>query len=145
MKNYSPDLVIAVFKGVVLQGFAPGTMISADRSNDTFTTEAGAQGDVVRTRSADRRGRVVVTLQSASPTNALLGAFVAAGEEAEGLNLAVDVGALLIKDLNDTVLVSAEQAWIVRPAKVDKADSHQPREWTFEAAKLIIAGGGAIV
>lgn len=144
MKNYDPGLVIATFKGVVFQGFASGTTISAERTTDTFTSEVGNQGDVVRSRSRDRRGRVTFTLQSASPTNALLAGFVASIEESDGIDPTVDVGPLLIKDLNGATLITAREAWIVRPANVTYADVHSPREWVIEAANLKILGGGAI-
>lgn len=142
MKNYDPKRIVATWKAIAIVGYATGTFLQAERDNDTFTTEAGAQGDVVRTKSHDRRGKVTFTLQSTSPANDLLSVFALAGEE--GNSVDADVGALLVKDLNGTTLLAAEEAWISKPPSVEYADTHQPRQWVLHCANLKMFVGGAL-
>jgi hypothetical protein len=143
VKTYDPQSVQLVFKGIPFRGFADGTFISVERLTDTFGESVGAQGDVVRVRSRDRRGTVTATLQGTSPTNDLLSAIAIDDEEPSAADYAAGVGDLALKDLNGTTLAFAEHAWIVKLPNVDYATEHTPRQWVIRCAKLKLHVGGA--
>jgi hypothetical protein len=142
MKNHDPKRYVLVFKGHQLRGYADGTFIEVERLTDTFSESVGAQGDVVRIKSHDRRGTVTAQLQSASPSNDVLSAWAIAGEE--GNTVDADVGALLVKDLNGTTVASAMEAWIVKPPNIGVATDHSPRQWVFRCANLKMLVGGSL-
>lgn len=142
MKTYDPKYYVVTFKGHQIQGPADGTFIKVSRMTDTVSSEAGAYGDVVRTRSHDRRGEVTITLLASSPSNDALSAFAAAGEL--GLEPDADVGPFMLKDINGTTVCLASEAWVRKPADVEGAKEHTPREWVLECAKLEMLVGGAL-
>lgn len=141
MLNYSPDRITLVFKGITITGFANGTFIEAERDNDGWTDEVGATGTVVRVKSLDRRGKITFSTMAGAPVNDLLSALIVLGEDGP---IAGDVGAALLKDLNGTTLVAAEEAWLLKHAKVEYADTHTPRQWVLRCAEMKIAGGSAL-
>lgn len=139
-KNYDPGRIIVVFKGAQIQGYADGTFVKASRSAETFKSNVGAGGDVVRVRSRNKLGQVVITLQAASSSNDVLQAIADADE-----NTGAAYGSLMIKDLNGTTLVVASTAWVVKPADAEYAADASNREWTIECAELKISNGGSVV
>lgn len=143
LKTYDPQSVQLVFNGIQFRGFADGTFITVERLTDTFSDTVGAQGDVVRTRSRDRRGTVTATLQGASPTNDLLSAIAIDDEDPEAGDYAAGVGDLAVKDLNGTTLAFAQEAWIVKLPNAEFATEHTPRQWVIRCAKLQLLVGGA--
>jgi hypothetical protein len=100
---------------------------------------AGADGQVVRVASADKRGEITVTLMASSLSNDFLSAQ-AALDDLTGIN----TQPLLIKDLLGTTLISAQQAWIKKPADVEFGKEAGTREWVFECGELNILVGGSI-
>lgn len=140
MKQYDPKKIVITFGGILIQGYADGTFVNAERSEDAFETSVGAGGDVTRVRNNNRTGTVTLTLQSESLTNDLLSAK-AAVDEASGRG----VGSLFIKDLNGTTLVRAESAWIKKMPGTEYADSGGNREWVIDCAELEIHAGGSLV
>jgi hypothetical protein len=138
--NYDPGRVVASFRGINLLGFMDGTFISAERTEDAFSMQVGAGGDVTRVRSRDMTGSVTFTLQAASPSNDLLSA-VAAEDEAFGTGF----GSIMIKDLNGNTLLQAPIAWIRKLPVTEFADEASGREWVIDCAQLIKFVGGAVL
>lgn len=139
-KNYDPALVVCTFKGIRLTGYADGTFISAEREEDAFSKSVGAGGDVTRVRNRNRSGSVTVTLQASSPTNDLLSAIANEDEI-----LGTGVGTLLVKNINGTTILEAENAWIRKMPTVEAAKDASSREWAFDCAELVMVIGGALV
>lgn len=139
-KNYNPAQVVVSFGAIILQGFNDGVFVKTVRNTDTFTVKVGAQGDVTRVRSMDRTGQVTATLLAESPTNDLLSVQAGVDEATGGA-----VAPLLIKDLNGTTLMIAENAWIMKPPEVEHAVDASPREWILECADLTMVVGGSLV
>lgn len=137
--NYDPGRVVASFRGIPFLAYMDGTFISAERTNDAFSMQVGAGGDVTRVRSRDLTGSVTFTLQAASPTNDLLSA-VAAEDELFGTGY----GALMIKDLNGNTLLEAPTAWIRKLPTTEFSDEASGREWVLDCSELIMFVGGAI-
>lgn len=128
------------FAGIVIYGYAEGTMISAERNTDTFTLKQGTQGDGTRVRSRDRSGKVTFNIQGPSSCNDLLSARIVL-DELSGLGK----GPLLIKYHGGTDLVTAANAWLTRPANLEYADDPSPREWVVEAHELKMNIGGTLL
>jgi len=139
-KNYDPGRIIVTFKGAQIQGYAEGTFVKASRAEETFKTNVGAGGDVVRIRNRNKMGSVVVTLQAASSSNDTLQSFVDL-DELTGLGY----GALMIKDLNGTTLVVAEKAWVQKPADAEYGAENPNREWIIDCAEIVVKNGGSVV
>lgn len=139
-RNYDPGQIVASFNGIEILGFMDGTFILAERSEDGFAKEVGAQGDVTRVRSRDRSGSVTFTLKAESPTNDRL-AEVALDDE----NFGIGVGELFVKDLNGTTLIESAEAWIRKIPNAEYADAATGREWVIDCAALEMSLGGSVV
>jgi len=140
MRQYDPKKIVITFGGILIQGFAEGTFVNAERNEDAFEISVGAGGDVTRVRNQNKSGLVTLTLQAESPTNDLLSARHSVDEQ-----FGTGAGALFIKDLNGTTLISAESAWIRKYPANEYGDAGSSREWMIECDSLEILAGGSLV
>ena len=113
VQTYDPKDVFITVGGRILTGFAE-EMITAERENPQVDDLAGAQGDVARVITNDKRGSITVTLLPTSPSNLILSDLV----NADGVNGGNSVFPLIIKDNRGDDSLSAEDAWITNPARV---------------------------
>lgn len=141
-KNYDPKREIFVFKGIQARGFAKGTFIEASRTKETFSMESGAGGDVVFVKSADRTGKVKVTLQAESPTNDQWSAIAIADEA--GLTVNAGLGEIMMKNLNSGTVIVGPESRISKIPDLKRADSAGNVEWEFIVADISMFLGGAL-
>lgn len=140
MRNYDPKRIVVTFAGILVQGYAEGTFVNAERNEDQFELSVGGDGRGTRVRNNNRSGLVTLTLQQTSPTNDLL-SFRAQLDELNGLGH----GSFMLKDLNGTTLCKAEAAWIRKYPNSEYSDTDAGREWTIECEILEMFPGGALV
>jgi len=139
-KNYDPALIVVTFAGIQIGGYAAGTFVKSERSEDAFSKKSGSKGDITRVRSRDRSGSITVTLMAESPTNDQLSAR-AVIDEVSGLGS----GAAFIKNLNGTTLVTAPHAWIRKLPVVEYGNEAGDREWVIDVDELVEHVGGALI
>lgn len=140
LRNYSPDNISFSFSGFNIVGFQDGTFIDIERKEDGFTMHTGALGDVTRTKNLNRTGKITLTLMAEAPSNDILAAIAASDE-----TLADGVGVLQMTDVNSTVLVHADQAWVMKMPKIERAKESGAVVWIFECANLEIFAGGNVL
>lgn len=139
-KNYDPARILGNWMGIELRGYAPGTMVRAERLAESVSMEPGTQGDVVRVMNRNRTGRVTINLLAASIVNDFLTAMIVRDEKFFDA-----YGPLVYTEVNGTTLIQATRAWLVKPADPEYADSAPVREWMFDCADLRILNGGSLV
>lgn len=139
--THDPANTIVSWNGIIITGFAEGSMVAVDRAEDGYTMVTGAQGDTTRVRNRNRNGSVTVRLQPQAPANALLSAKVMLGE---GLPTDLDLGPLQVKDLSTGTVVASVAAWIRKTAAIDLAADLTEREWVFDCYNLVPLHGSAI-
>lgn len=142
-KNYDPGRIALVVNGVLIQGFADSTFIKVSRQTPTFSSKAGADGQVVRTKSRDRRGKIEITLLQTSLSNDYLSALMVTDEQADGGVGAV--GPSLLKDMNGTTTAGGANTWVTQPADIEYAVESGNRVWVLECDDLRIFTGGQLV
>ena len=76
VKTYSPDRVKLVVGVHSVTGYADGTFVSIEPLGDGITSQAGADGEVARVMSADKRVKITLTLQQTSRSNDVLNALL---------------------------------------------------------------------
>jgi hypothetical protein len=140
LKKYDPKLVTVIFGGP-LTGFADGTFVNVSYNDDLFTLVIGADGEACRAKTNNLSARVAVTLLQSSASNVFLSAALNTD-----LNSPLGDGILpfFLKDLSGTTLMSAENAWIVKPADVENAREPGSREWTIETDNMQFLVGGNV-
>lgn len=136
-KTYSPKKVAVIVAGYIINGYADGTFVNVERAADTFTKVVGADGEVGRVHSADRSGKITITLQQTSESNDVLSAL----QQADELTLSGKFP-VAVKDNNGTSLYVAGDAWVMKPVNSEYASTMSTREWTIECADLIPFSGG---
>ena len=136
-KTYSPKKVSVIVAGVIMAGYAEGSFISVERSADAFTKVVGSDGEVGRVHSADRSGRITLTLQQTSESNDVLSALQIADEFSLTGKFPV-----IVKDNNGTSLYHGMDAWIVKSPNAEYSNSMSPREWMIDVADLTAFSGG---
>jgi Protein of unknown function (DUF3277) len=140
MQTYDPTKNKITINGNTMFGFGAGSIVKASRNNDTFTLQIGADGIGTRTLSADKSGKIELTLQASSPCNAMLSAQ-ALQDELTGTG----VGSCMIRDLSSlSDQCSAQNVWVVKPADYEKQKETGEITWTLETDRLNIFLGGII-
>ena len=137
VETYSPKRVELIFGGVPMRGFSDGTFINVERTSDSFTTNVGADGEVSRTHSADKTGKITITLQQTSDSNDFLSALIISDE----ISLLGQVPVLL-KDTNGRTLAESPCAWIDKVANSEFSNELSDREWVISCSELIMFVGG---
>lgn len=131
LRQYDPKEVTMIYAGQIMEGFAEGTFISIERNEDSANLSVGAQGDGTRTISNNRSGRITLTLQQTSPSNATLSAQHSAMELA-----GAGIATAILKDNGGNDLANAAKAWPVKPATMAYAAESSNREWILETDNL---------
>ena len=134
--SYDPSQVVITFMGANMHGLADD-FIEAERHEDAFSLQIGADGEAARSRNRNKSGTVKLKLLQASVSNDALSGL-AALDAAGG----VGSGPLMVKDLNGTTLLLAPVAWIKKLANTTYGKEHGHREWTFETGELTLFVGG---
>ena len=139
VKNFNINRVSLIFGGIPLDsGFGSDTVFSFE-SEDMYDDAVGADGEVIRWATNDRRFTLKVSLMQSSDKNALLSALVALGALSSNGD---DVAALLLKDNNGSTVIASGKTWLKGLPGVDFGKSAKEREWTFRGVWDAIVVGG---
>lgn len=131
MKNYAPDDIVVTIGTHVAGGFADGTFVTVARQNDSFSSTAGADGEVARARSNDKRGTITLTVLQTSLTNRFLSTLLLLDENTGG-----GIVPVVVRDRNGNTLHVASEAWVQKPADAAYSKEIESREWVLECAVL---------
>jgi hypothetical protein len=140
-KTFDPAAIIATIGAwPVTGGWSPGTFVKASRNTDTFSSEAGATGEVVRSRKHDKRGTIEFTFLRSAAINDYLSGLQAADEE-----FGTGIVPISITDLNGTTKVFGSESWLKKPTDLEENVEAPHRTYIFEVASLDIFVGGNTV
>lgn len=137
LKTYDPKLVVLTVGGVPISGYADGTFISVERSNDMFTKVAGADGIVSRAKSNDKSGTITVTLAQTSSSNDILSAYAKQDELSN-----TGVKTVNCKDVSGRSTFFTATAWVRRLPGSEFGKEITNREWVLDCDSLEILVGG---
>lgn len=132
MKNvttYRPDKVKVVINGShIVTGFASGSFIKIEPQGGGVTMEAGADGEVTRTRSATKMYKVTLTLQYGSTSDSyLLNLFNR--DEIDNVLFPV-----MVRDLGGSPLFVGEQCCIENAPSPEYSDASKGNTYTILVA-----------
>lgn len=140
LKTYYPDQISLIVCGIPIKGgYADGSFVTIKRTTPTYTSKAGTDGEVTRTRTNDGRCTIEIKLMQSSDANAALSALENLDRKATG---GAGVGPTAINDLAGTSEFFAAKSWIANPPDVDYDREAKERVWTIECADHERLDGG---
>ncbi len=131
LKTLDPKEYITIVGGQIMQGFAEGTHVKIEYNEDAVVFSPDTQGSGTRTLSRNKSGRVTLTLQQTSPSNAVLDAFHTAQELAGG-----GLFPFLFKDGSGNDIAIALTMWSVKRPSAEYSNELLTREWILETDNL---------
>jgi len=137
-KVYNADQVTVAYGPVLLgSGQADGEFLRVEQEADDFEDVVGAGGEVVRSKTNDRRATITLVLLQTAAENDLLSAI-------SNIQRETGLGSepLLVKDNNGRAIYKAEQAWIMRAPDASFDRTATSREWAIRCASLERFDGG---
>lgn len=137
LKTYDFKQVAVIIGGRIITGFADGDAVQVERNEDAWSLQVGAEGEATRSKSNNRSGKITLSLQQASESNAILSGFAKADELSNSGLVPV-----LVKDNSGNSLYGAEQAWIVKSPAAALGMESGNREWVIETDNLQVFEGG---
>lgn len=140
MKTWDPTKFIITVGAHTVLDLAPDTFITAERNEDAFTLEIGADGQPTRIRNANRSGRFTIVTQKGSASNNYLAAL-AQVDEASGQGV-IPVQVKNNGNLAGLAVASGQNCWIVKSAPLEGAKEMGTQTWVIETGVLNLSAGG---
>ena len=137
VKTYDPKGVVATVGGIPISGYADGTFINISRQNDAYSSVAGADGEVSRAKSNDKRGELVLTLLQTSLSNDVLSGIAQLDERSNS-----GVVPIMVKDISGLTTFFSGSGWIRKVPDSEFGKEISNREWAFELAEMEVFVGG---
>jgi hypothetical protein len=142
LRQYDPTQVVGAWvtpTGAtdILDGAIDGEFVTETLDSPDWVREHDQAGNATRTRVHNSGGTIAVTLSASSPTNAAL----SAKRQNDVIN-AVEVGTLVLRDLNGTTVLTFTGAYIQGRPAVTFGSERGQRVWVFEYASATAFIGG---
>ena len=138
-KFYDPDQVAITFAGILIGGYADDEFITIEQMSPTFASVVGTDGAVSRSKSNDRRLKVVIKLMQTSSTNLALSAIHNLDRDSPN---GAGVAPFQMVDMQGNTLISGSQAWITKMPEDSMARTAKSREWEIEVSNGLWVEGG---
>jgi len=135
--TYDPKNFRAIVGGNILQGFADGTFIKAERNDPAFNLKVGVDGEGTRSKSNNKSGKITITLMQSSSSNDDL-STLAAKDEASNSGVVPFFG----EDGSGRSLFTALTCWVQKYPDSEFAKEVSTRTWVLETDDLEIFIGG---
>lgn len=137
IEAYDPGLVVFIWAGKTLSGFADGTFIEVDRDEDAVKKSVGSGGDVCRVFNRNKCGTATLTLMQSAASNDIMSAQARLDEL-----LRTGAAPLLVKDLLGRTMVKADNAWVRKVPTITFANGIESRAWVLDTGPIDIFVGG---
>lgn len=128
VSTYDPKSVSLIIGGLPITGFAEDSFIEIERDEELYTTEAGADGEITRSKVVSDTATCRVTLQQSSRDNAILSAL----HTADRLSNAGITPFLFQEGLN---VVAGAQCWVQKLPTLEYGKTAGGRQWEIRIAK----------
>jgi len=135
-KTYDSKQISLIVGTKPLTGLADGSFVTVRRNSDAFTTQVGADGEPVRSKTNDRSGEYEFVLMQGSDENDFMSELALADELSNG-----GVIPVLVKDNLGNSLYVSESAWIKKVPDSEFAKENGQRTWIMSSGNVNIFVG----
>lgn len=136
--TYDPKQMLLTFMGSLIDGWFDGTYLTVEQDEDSFMLKVGADGEKARARNNNQAGKITFTLMQSAPANDVLSGYMLADRL-----LGAGIGPTALRDGLGTTLASCPDAYLLKPAKVERGKEILGTEWTIICPSLQLFVGGA--
>ena len=137
VKTYNAGEVAVIVGTRAANGLAEGSFVKVIRDVETFVKKAGADGEITRSKTNNKAGRVEITLDASSDFNDYLSGLHAT-DEATGNGIV----STSVVDRSGTTTAFARQSWIQKIAEIDMGRDSGERTWIIDCGDLEVFVGG---
>lgn len=127
--TYDAKDVSVIVGGVYLTGFAEGTFVSYEKTEDRWAISTGSMGDTARAKVNNPLGTITVTLQQTSPQVSYLNKLAKSGKLVE---------ARVIHKGTNTEKIGGTQCFILKEASGEFSNEISNREFTIQVLDMTI-------
>lgn len=128
--TYNPAKVKIALGTHIVTGYAEDSFVTIEPIGDGVTSQAGCDGEIVRSVDPNERYTVKLVLQISSPTHKyLLDRYKKDKQDGSG------IFPILIKDITGGDKFSAAAAWPSKLPSNVKGKTAQNKEWTLETGQ----------
>jgi len=139
--TYNPKEVVVNFGGNIMGGYAAGTFVEiAPNDADGYKKTVGADGEVIRSTSADNTSQVTLTVLQSSLSNQVL-STIRNTDKLTGRAMMP----LTITDLNGGTIAFWPQAWIRGDPTWGYGQENTDRVWTFDTGQISTENKGGVL
>ena len=139
MATYDPKMVVITFGGIPIMGYAEDSFVECAPAEERFTRKVGADGEVVRSKSANGCYDVTVTLLQTSLSNGVLSAAQVADE-----NTGLGMLPLSITEIASGAEHFFPQAWVEKPTWSRGKEAGE-QAWVFHTGQAAVAVTAGII
>jgi hypothetical protein len=138
----SNEVTLSVAGRVINSGFADGDFVKVSFKSDDWTSKAGTDGEVTRSKNNDKRCDMSIMLMQTSDGNDLLNQIRSTDMAAPN---GAGVGQVILRDQFGRTLIRG-QGWIVKPPEVTRGREVGTNEWKLEviASEFTIGGSSSV-
>ena len=138
-KYFDPDLVQLLFAGIPIEGYAEGSMIEWEWSEEAFKIVKGTDGTISRSKVVGRFLTVTIHLMQTSRSNAVLTGIHTQDLISPG---GAGVSPYLLRDGNGVSLQASDESWINGFPAGGYGDQAGPRDWKLTVVDPAVVEGG---
>lgn len=128
--SYDAKDVSVIVGGIYLTGFAEGTFVSYEKTEDNYALSVGSLGDVARAKVNNPLGTITVTLQQTSPQVSYLNNLATSGKIVE---------ARVIHKGSNTEKIGGTQCFVLKEAAGEFSNEVSSREFTIQVMDYTVA------
>lgn len=130
VRTWDPQKCMIILGAAPMSGFADGTFVTVEQDEVSFTKRVGADGEVTRSKRAQKSATMQLTLMATATMNAILSAY----HEADL------IFPVLIKD--GANIIASGEAWVEKPPPFERGVESGDAQWTIALAKWEPVFGG---
>ena len=135
--TYDPKQISIIVGGKIISGFADGSFVKLERSEQAFTLKVGVDGEGARAKNNNKSGKCTLTLMQTSHSNDVLAAYAMADELGNA-----GVVPFLLLDHNGSSKATALSMWVQKHPDYERAKEVGQTTWVLETDELLIFNGG---
>lgn len=137
LSTYVPEKVSVSIAGHIVSGYAEGSFVEVDYTNDRISMSKGADGETARVITSDDSGSVTIRLLQTSLSNDVLSALYLADITSHS-----GLFPLTVKDDNGNTKIFSDAAWVKKLPTTSFGNELEDREWVIDCASLTVFVGG---